>query len=193
MIQHIFVLICILYTTHASAEERVYKNMLNTCTPTKPTINNYEPIKFQPSNNLLHRAGAVPMYCGDKMILRGKLLDVNCVPVADAKVYLWQAGCDGKYPYKPLRKTVNQSLMNPDAHSSFQGSGIATTNNNGEFQFITIRPIAHYAINLRVDHMHLGVLQTQFIPPEDTSCGCESSDVFDFTIVMSKADLHRRY
>ncbi|MES2215190.1 MAG: dioxygenase [Pseudomonadota bacterium] len=177
---------------NAYATERVYKNRLNTCTPTKEVINNYEPIVFQPSNNLLHKAGLAPIFCGEKMLLKGKVLDKNCVPVSDAKIYAWQAGCDGKYPYKPLRKSVNQSHINLESASSFQGSGTATSNNNGEFQFITIRPTSSSKINIRVEHMLLGTIQTAFAPT-DNGCGCEASDVYDVTIVMDKVDLHRRY
>ena len=186
---------CTMLTYSSFAEEKIYRNKLNTCVPTKSAMNNYEPEKFQPSNNLLHKAGAMELYCGEKILLKGKVLDMNCVPVSDAKVYLWQVGCDGKYPYKPMRKKINHDEINLESHSSFQGSGMATTNNKGEFQFITIRPPAGHAINARVEHMQLGALQTAFAPPREDDCGCgdSRSDIYDFTIVMDKADLHRRY
>jgi protocatechuate 3,4-dioxygenase beta subunit len=189
----IYIALCTLLGHDALAGERVYKNKLNTCTPTRATINNYEPLKFQPSNNLLHKAGGTPLFCGEKIVLKGKLLDVNCVPVSDAKVYMWQAGCDGKYPYKPLRQRVDHSHINLTSGSSFQGSGTATSDNNGEFQFITIRPSHGNMINLRADHMHLGTLQTSFIPQETREYEHNNNEVYDFVIVMDKANLHRRY
>src|SRR5690242_13215627 len=103
------------------AEEKVYKNRYNTCIPTKRFMNNYEPEKFASSNNLLRAPGAVPMFCGQEIVVRGKVVDPNCVPIPDAKVYIWQAGCDGKYPYKPLRTGgVNMSMINIHPISSFQ-------------------------------------------------------------------------
>ncbi len=187
---------CVILAFSANASEKIYRNKLNTCTPTKTTINDYEPEKFQPSNNLLHSAGAVPMFCGQEIILKGKVVDIDCVPVADAKVYLWQVGCDGKYPYKPLRTRINHSEISLHPVSSFQGSGTATTDNNGNFQFITIYPphIHHSAphINLRIEHMHIGTIQTSIFPQEPQN-DIDEGNVYNFTIVMHEKNKHRRY
>lgn len=174
------------------ADDKIYHNRLNTCTPTKATIDNYEPKKFNTSNNLLHAPGTVEAFCGEEIILEGTLLDVNCVPVSDAKIYVWQAGCDGKYPYTPLRSKIDKSLINTNPVSSFQGSGIATTDNKGQFQFVTIYPSkllnSPPHINIRVEHRHLGILQTQLFPHQP-----ENGNEYKFNIVMDKANLYRRY
>lgn len=174
------------------ADDKIYHNRLNTCHPTKPTIDNYEPKKFHSSNNLLHATGAVEAFCGQEIILEGTLLDVNCVPVSDAKVYIWQTGCDGKYPYTPLRNKIDKNLINTNPISSFQGSGIATTDNNGHFQFVTIYPskVMELAphINVRIEHRHLGTLQTRLFPHTP-----ENGNNYKFHIVMDKANLHNRY
>jgi protocatechuate 3,4-dioxygenase, beta subunit len=109
----------------------------------------------------------MPVYCGKKIIIKGRLLDQNCVPVSDAKIYMWQVDCDGKYPYETLRDKVDKNLINTNNASSFKGSGTATTNNLGEFYFITTYPPSvdkeKPSVNIRADHRMLGTLQTKLI------------------------------
>lgn len=170
-----FIIIFFIFGTQTTAalatSNKFYPNRLNTCQITKSTLNNYEPEKFQPTNNLLRATGKEPIYCGQKIIVSGRVLDQKCVPVADAKIYLWQVGCDGKYPYRPLRSRIDKNMLNLDAASTFTGSGIATTNNNGEFHFITIYPHAAKRespyVNIRVEHRRLGTLQTKFYLSSD--------------------------
>ncbi len=170
---------------------KIYKNNLNTCHPTKEVMNNYEPEVFETNNNLLRKTGANPVFCGEKVILRGKVMDKDCVPVSDAKVYIWQVGCDGKYPYHPLRTIAAERHINVNAGSTFTGNGVATTDNNGEFWFVTIMPAKSghggHNINLRVEHRDVGTLQTQIVPVVG------ENDEYDFTIVMHKKNRFRRY
>ena len=51
-------------------------------------MNNYEPAAFNPTNNLLRKSGADPLYCGEKILLDLEVVDKNCVPISDAKIYL---------------------------------------------------------------------------------------------------------
>ncbi len=161
-------IICLCFSIASSIAlggEVKFPNKFNQCKLTRSALNNYEPEEFQVSNNLLRKSGQAPIYSGTKIIVKGRLLDQNCVPVSDAKIYLWQVGSDGKYPYKPLRNKVSSKLLNLKAKSTFTGSGTATTNNKGEFYFITLYPgknINQAAnVNIRVEHRDLGNLQTR--------------------------------
>ena len=194
------ILIIAFITDNAIASQKINRNTLNYCAITKSSINNYEPNLFQKTNNLLRAPGEVPVYCGKKIIIKGRLLDQNCVPVADAKIYLWQVGCDGKYPYTPLRAYLDKKLINAKNGSSFKGSGTATTNNLGEFTFITTMPglIAHLKphVNVRAEHYILGNLQTKLDLLNSNIIEYESNldqallnlindlEIYDFTIVM---------
>jgi len=177
-------------TLFGAGESKIYHNKLNSCKLTKQFFNNYEPMEFNSTNNLLYESGKEPMYCGEKIVIKGVLLDERCVPISDAKVYLWQAGCDGKYPYKPLRKMINKKKLNINNGSSFIGSGIATTNNEGEFYFVTVYPNYKESINIRVQHRELGIMQTQlrmnkseeFNQQEDYQS--EATKRYNFKIVM---------
>jgi protocatechuate 3,4-dioxygenase beta subunit len=137
------------------------------CKATESTINNYEPIKFETANNLLRKTGQGAIFCGERILVYGRVLDQNCLPVSDAKVYIWQVNCSGKYPYKPLRNRIDKELVDTEGQTSFTGNGTATTNNNGEFVFITTYPQSVHDlqphINVRVEHYMLGSIQSRLI------------------------------
>ena len=206
IIQILVLLLCSYGVTSSAAnDEQLYRNKLNHCKLSTPTLNNYEPAVFQTTNNLLRSTGQNPIYCGEKVIIKGTLLDKNCVPVSDAKVYLWQVGCDGKYPYKTLRTRVDKNHLNLENGSTFTGSGIATTNNEGEFYFITIYPVMKHGdphVNIRVEHRDLGSLQTQLhfkkaLEARDIvdSSGADDMDgeakIYNFNVVMPGETLKR--
>lgn len=139
----------------------------NICKPSEITINNYEPFSFEKTNNLLRHTGQNALYCGEKIIVSGRLLDQNCKPISDAKIYAWQANCQGKYPYKPLKNKVNHDLIDPDNPTTFTANGTAVTNNLGEFHFVTVYPKSVHElpshINIRAKHYMLGEMQTRLI------------------------------
>ena len=161
----IFSFVLLLISTACAHSDDIHLNSLNYCNVTKVTINDYEPENFEKTNNLLRKAGQEATYCGEKIIVHGRVLDQNCVPVADAKVYAWQANCNGKYPYKPLKNMIDADLIDVNNEMTFTGNGIATTNNKGEFHFITTYPQKMHDypshLNVRVEHFSLGNLQTR--------------------------------
>lgn len=189
-------------SSFAAAEpEAFYFNNLNRCEITEEQGNDYEPEKFQPTNNLLRKPGQVALFCGEKILVHGKVLDEDCTPVSDAKVYAWQVDCGGRYPYQPLKDMIDEDLIDLNSDTTFTGNGVATTNNNGEFYFLTIYPAAVHSmlphINIRVEHRRLGELQTSVVlknhkvknpmlKPELAALAAEASDasIYDFKIVM---------
>lgn len=193
------IIILITNCTFAHQKNKIYHNKLNQCRVTKSYQDNYEPEVFQTTNNLLRTSGDVPAYCGQKVIIKGTLLDPKCVPISDAKVYLWQVGCDGKYPYKPLRSKVDKKKLNLSSNSTFQGSGVATTNNLGKFYFVTIMPQhinAKPYVNLRVELRDSQKLQTRLYFSNDKlglndeaidpalSSSLDKAPIYHFEIVM---------
>ncbi len=143
-------------------------NKLNFCKITKEdNSNNYEPENFETTNNLLRETGQGSLYCGEKIIISGTVVDQNCVPISDAKVYIWQTDCKGKYPYIPLKTSVNKKLIDIRQNLTFTGNGVATTNNNGEFHFLTLYPASIHNmashVNVRIEHRTVGTLQTNLV------------------------------
>jgi len=182
-----------IYSINTNAFE---PNNLNICNVSRPAKNNYEPEKFSPSNNLLRLPGREEFYCGQKILLKLTLKDKNCVPISDAKIYIWQVGCDGKYPYKPLRTKCDEKLLNIESKSSFVGHGTATSNNLGHANFITIYPPGKYNqefINIRIAHPLYGTFQTQIKMSHDKVLNMGKYDVVSESITLPWEDIRRRY
>ncbi|BDU60530.1 putative dioxygenase [Candidatus Rickettsia kotlanii] len=180
MKKFIFCFLC-LWTLNIFAASKNYPNKLNRCKITRNIFNDYEPKVFETTNNLLRKTGRLSKFYGERILIKGKVLDQNCVPVADAKVYLWQAGSGGKYPYEPLKTRVDKRKFTSKSDSSFTGSGIATTNNKGEYYFISMLPYksSRYlrSANIRIEHPSLTTLETRLDLSNQNMCNNECGEV----------------
>jgi len=76
---------------------------------------------------------APPGVAGDRFTLAGRVLDGDGNPVPDAILELWQANAHGKYahPDDPQQKPLEPG---------FHGYGRIFTDDQGRFQFASIRP-----------------------------------------------------
>lgn len=169
----VFVLINILVNFNVFANNA--PNKLLDCTATRQHRSNYEPEEFPTSNNLLRSSNEIPKYQGEKLIIIGKLLDSNCVPISDSQIFIWQPGNDGKYHYKPLRNVYKEEELNLNDDYTFVGAGKTITNNKGEFYFVSLYPASFKGIkphiNIRVKDSNLGTFNyrhyTSKQSPED--------------------------
>ncbi len=114
--------------------------------------------KVEKSNKLSNAAGKAVIAEGERLFFMGKVLDERCMPVEGAHIELWQTNGNGVYKW-----ASKGELMAPSA--AFAGSGTATTNNLGEFQFDTLFP-GPYAdraphLNVRITHPDLVPLTTE--------------------------------
>lgn len=181
-------------TKIADAKEHnfTYLNKLNTCKLSPIVKPKDEPRHFGSSNNLLRGSGEESLYCGERILIRGRILDQNCVPVSNAKIFLWQKGCDGQYPYTSKHDNV----------STFKGTGIGFSNNEGEFSFITIKPVNNQLLNVKVEHSMLGKLYTKLTLKEAKTTPeiamsneidfMQDKPVYSFDIVM-KGKTYKKY
>ncbi|MCZ6886633.1 MAG: dioxygenase [Rickettsia endosymbiont of Ixodes persulcatus] len=180
MKKFIFCFLCLM-SINMFAASKTYPNKLNHCKITRNIFNDYEPKVFETTNNLLRKTGRLSKFYGERILIKGKVLDQNCVPVADAKVYLWQAGSGGKYPYEPLKTRVDKRRFTSESDSSFTGSGTATTNNKGEYYFISMLPYksSRYlrSANIRVEHPSLTTLETRLDLSNKNMCDNECGEV----------------
>lgn len=194
MYQKLLLFFLITFVTSAAFS----KESLTQCTPAKSYIDNNEPEKFNKSNNLLRKSGKDPLYCGQKIMLDLQLVDKNCVPISDAKIYIWQVGCDKKYPYKPLRFYANKKMFQKNASgSTFLGSGITTTNNTGNAKFITIFPpaIEHIGpyVNIRVEHALFGQFQTKLFLKKQNLIESSDYQLLQIRLVAPWENIFRKY
>ncbi|MFZ3217143.1 MAG: protocatechuate 3,4-dioxygenase subunit beta [Candidatus Acidiferrales bacterium] len=70
---------------------------------------------------------------GERIIVRGRVLDEDGRPVRNTLVEIWQANAAGRYLHK-----VDQHPAPLDPN--FSGSGYTMTDGEGSYRFVTIRP-----------------------------------------------------
>jgi protocatechuate 3,4-dioxygenase beta subunit len=173
------------------------KNKLNTCIINRTYINNYEPKIFQKSNNLLRKVGGEELFCGQKILLKLKIVDKKCVPLSDARIYIWQVSCDGKYPYEPMRKKIDTSLIKITEKSSFVGSGTNISDNLGRVEFLTIRPSNRHKqgfVNIRIEHSYYGSYETRLKITNDMVQNLiDETQIVEARIVLPWENIYRRF
>ena len=93
---------------------------------------------------------------GEVLYVRGRILDEECQPVADALVEIWQANTYGRYHHE---RDTNPAPRDPN----FQGWGEVVTNSRGEYGFRTIVPGPYRAgRTMRTRHIHFRVSRRGF-------------------------------
>lgn len=75
---------------------------------------------------------AAPPIAGERVTIRGKVLDGDAKPVSDAVLEIWQADSAGHYPSEIPRQNSGAPR--------FLGFGRIETDDHGEFRFTTIKP-----------------------------------------------------
>ncbi len=137
------------------------------CPVSKSHDNKHQPQSFETSNNLLKKPGQDISYCGEKIVVFGRVLDKKCKPVSNAKINIWQVNCKGKYPYELSNKNFDSEIMQIDNENSFTGNGTTISDEDGNFAFITIYPKGAHGlrphINIIAEHEIAGSLQTMLL------------------------------
>jgi protocatechuate 3,4-dioxygenase beta subunit len=82
-------------------------------------------------HDLTAQHSAAPI--GERIVVHGRVLDEDGRPVRGALVEVWQANAAGRYRHKS-----DQSEMPLDPN--FSGAGRAMTDNEGRYEFRTIKP-----------------------------------------------------
>jgi protocatechuate 3,4-dioxygenase beta subunit len=105
---------------------------------------------------------------GPVIELTGRVLDVEGRPVPHAEVKVWQANAAGRYHH---HGDDNPAPLDPD----FQYFAVETTDTEGRFRFLTVKPGAYPAGEyMRSPHIHFDVagkydrLITQMYFPGDS-------------------------
>jgi protocatechuate 3,4-dioxygenase beta subunit len=96
---------------------------------------------------------------GERIVVHGRVLDENNRPQAGVLVEVWQANAGGRYRHK---KDGYLGPLDP----AFGGCGRTITDENGAYEFLTIRPGAYPWPNgvndWRPMHIHFSILGTAF-------------------------------
>jgi protocatechuate 3,4-dioxygenase beta subunit len=97
---------------------------------------------------------------GQRIIVAGQVLDERRRPVANTVVEIWQANAAGRYIHA---KDQWDAPIDPN----FTGAGRVITDDEGRYQFVTVRPGAYPWGNhdnaWRPSHIHLSLLGPAFV------------------------------
>lgn len=96
---------------------------------------------------------------GERIIVRGRVLDDRGRPVPRTLVEIWQANAAGRYQHK---KDNHPAPLDPN----FSGAGRTLTDADGNYEFVTIKPGAYpwenHANAWRPRHIHFSVFGSAF-------------------------------
>jgi len=104
-------------------------------------------IPLDDDNDLVHVAGQKSPARGTAADLHGRILDLNGNPLRDTRIEIWQCDVNGRYrhPRDPGRREIDPG---------FQGFGHTTSDSQGRYRFLTIRPVPYPG---RTPHIHVAV------------------------------------
>lgn len=108
-------------------------------------------------NDLTRQHAGEPL--GERVIVKGRVLDDSGRPVPGTLVEIWQANAAGRYRH-------NQDDHSAPLDPNFTGSGRTLTDANGGYQFVTIKPGAYpwenHANAWRPAHIHFSLFGQAF-------------------------------
>jgi protocatechuate 3,4-dioxygenase, beta subunit len=104
-----------------------------------------------------HHAGE-PL--GERIIVRGRVVDGNGRPVSNSLIEIWQANAAGRYAHK---RDNHPAPLDPN----FTGTGRTLTDKDGYYNFVTIKPGAYPWNNhdnaWRPAHIHFSLFGPAFV------------------------------
>jgi protocatechuate 3,4-dioxygenase beta subunit len=110
------------------------------------------------NSNLTYNPSNDKKATGEIVKLNGRITNRNLSPLSNASIELWNTNTYGSYVVEDSPKGIDKG---------FVGYGKVQTNENGEFEFITIKPIAYtrygFLIN-RPPHFHFLVTHPKIKP-----------------------------
>ncbi len=109
---------------------------------------------FKMNNNLLlFKKNKSPI--GQKIIIKGKVINRRGNPLKGIIIEIWQANAAGKYRDK---NDIHDAAIDPN----FLGYGVTKTNSNGDYKFKTILPGAYpwenHKYAWRPKHIHFSII-----------------------------------
>jgi protocatechuate 3,4-dioxygenase, beta subunit len=109
-------------------------SVLFDCVPTPALKNSNSDVNYSnvSSNNLRRKTGSPDVAEGHIIYIKGFLRDINCYPIAGAKITIWHNNAKG---------FNNSDVSNSENYDPyFQAAGFSVSSNDGSFEFITILP-----------------------------------------------------
>ena len=130
-------------------------------TPSEETGPTFGHAQLGPLDNnlILNWTGGEAPAVGERILMHGQVIDELGRPVPNTLVEIWQANAGGRYRHK---KDTYFAPLDPN----FGGCGRTLTDDNGNYQFLTIRPGAYPWPNRVNDwrpmHIHVSIFGHSF-------------------------------
>ena len=148
----------------AFAAPNLDKYIFSSCVPSPMIKVEHRPGNYATSNDLSKIPGGFENDYANKILLRGIVVDKECVPIPNAKISLWQKDEYGDYRYATELATSYQKYkMNDKIYSEFQGNGVSVSNNVGKFSFITV-PLSNDKKTKKPDMINIAINAKGFAP-----------------------------
>jgi len=118
-------------------------------TPSQVTGPFYKNTFDQKNSDLTYNNGRAS---GEIIKITGRIMDVNCNPLANCKISVWQANVYGKYNHPG---DSSDRPMDP----FFNGYSKFNNDENGQYTFLTIKPGSYQAMGtwVRPPHIHIKI------------------------------------
>ena len=145
-------------------KRKLFKRPLTLTEITGPTriAQKLKPGSHPGDSNLAHPYPGKPRALGQLIQVGGRLLDEDGLPVKHSVIEIWHCNASGRYIHP-----MDANSPNP-IDENFLGSGRVLTDDNGRYQFLTVKPAAYPYPNhpehwWRPPHIHLSVFGDGFM------------------------------
>ncbi len=111
------------------------------------------PLRYHGDADLTRVEGRSDRAQGERILIRGRVMDERCRPLASAHLEVWQANTFGRYADERDR---SGRRVDP----AFQGSALVVADRGGAYSILTVKPGAYEApggTTLRTPHVHFRV------------------------------------
>ncbi len=126
---------------------------------------------------------------GERIVVTGRVLEENGRPVRNTLVEIWQANAGGRYKHEGDR---HPAPLDP----SFSGAGRCLTDDEGRYQFVTVKPGAYPWGNhpnaWRPAHIHFSLFGRAFSSRLVTQMYFPGDPLFEFDPIMSSVPANAR-
>jgi protocatechuate 3,4-dioxygenase beta subunit len=130
-------------------------------------------------SDLTRQHGGEPL--GERIIVSGRLLDGDGRPVPNSLIEIWQANAAGRYRHSVDR---HPAPLDPN----FSGAGRRLTDDQGRYEFITIKPGAYpwgnHVNAWRPAHIHFSVFGPAFATRLVTQMYFPGDPLFEYDPIL---------
>ena len=127
---------------------------------------------------------------GERIKVSGKIMDEYGRPLRNVLIEIWQANAAGRYIHK---EEIHDAPLDPN----FLGGGRMLTNNEGRYQFYTIKPGAYPWGNhfnaWRPNHIHFSVIGHQIEHRLVTQMYFPGDPLFEYDPIFQSVPKHARH